>query len=63
VAVLATLFFSTLSLGKGGPQAAMAAGRHLLAAERTLLMTLALIGVAFAVGWLLPRRARATVTH
>jgi EmrB/QacA subfamily drug resistance transporter len=60
VAVLATLFFSTLSLEKGGPQAAVAAGRHLLAAERTLLMTLALIVVAFAVGWLLPRRARAT---
>jgi EmrB/QacA subfamily drug resistance transporter len=58
VAILATLFFSTLSLEKGGPQAAMAAGRHLLAAERTLLATLVLIAIAFAVGWLLPRRAR-----
>jgi EmrB/QacA subfamily drug resistance transporter len=59
VAILATLFFSTLSPGTGGPQAAMAAGRPLLAAERTLLVTLVLIVVAFAVGWLLPRRARA----
>ena len=60
VAVLATLFFSTISLEKGGPQAAMAAGRGLLAAERTLLVTLILIVVAFAAGWLLPRRARET---
>jgi EmrB/QacA subfamily drug resistance transporter len=60
VAILATLFFSTISLEKGGPQAAMAAGRDLLAAERTLLVTLILIVVAFAVGWLLPRRARET---
>ena len=37
----------------------MAAGRELLAAERTLLVTLGLIAVTFAVGWLLPRRARA----
>jgi len=58
VAILATLFFSTISLEKGGPHAAMAAGRDLLAAERTLLATLMLIVVAFAVGWLLPRRAR-----
>ena len=59
VAILATLFFSTLSLGQGGPQAAIAAGRGVLAAEHTLLVTLALIVVAFAAGWLLPRRARA----
>ena len=58
VAVLATLFFSTISLEKAGPQAATAAGPGLLAAERTLLATLILIVVAFAVGWLLPRRAR-----
>ncbi len=58
VAVLATLFFSTISLEKAGPQAATAAGPGLLAAERALLATLILIVVAFAVGWLLPRRAR-----
>jgi hypothetical protein len=58
VAVLATLFFSTISLPKAGPQAATAAGPGLLAAERTLQATLILIVVAFAVGWLLPRRAR-----
>lgn len=58
VAVLTTLFFSTISLEKGGSQAAMAAGRSLLAAERTLLVTLVMIMVAFATGWLLPRRAR-----
>jgi EmrB/QacA subfamily drug resistance transporter len=58
VAILATLFFSTISLEKGGPHAAVAAGRQLLAAEHTLLATLLLIVVAFAVGWLLPRRAR-----
>lgn len=58
MAVLATLFFSTISLEPGGPRASLAAARPLLAAERTLLLTLALIVVAFAVGWLLPRRAR-----
>ena len=58
VAVLATLFFGKIRLEDGGPHAAMTAGRHLVAAEDTLLMTLALIAVAFAVGWLLPRRAR-----
>jgi MFS family permease len=58
VAVLATLFFSTISLEKAGPQAATAAGPGLLAAERTLQATFILIVVAFAVGWLLPRRAR-----
>jgi EmrB/QacA subfamily drug resistance transporter len=57
VAVLATLFFSTISLEKAGPQAATAAGPGLLAAERTLQATLILIVIAFAVGWLLPRRA------
>ncbi|HEX5294820.1 MAG TPA: MFS transporter [Streptosporangiaceae bacterium] len=58
VAVLATLFFSTISLAPGGGRGALAAARPLLAAQRTLLLTLVLIAVAFAVGWLLPRRAR-----
>lgn len=58
VAVLATLFFSRIALEDGGPQTAMAAGRHLTAVETTLWVTLGLIGVAFALGWLLPRRAR-----
>jgi hypothetical protein len=60
VAILATLFFSTISLERGGRYAALAAGRDLLAAERTLLATYLLIVVAFAVGWLLPRQARET---
>jgi hypothetical protein len=46
------------SLEKGGPQVDTAGGRGLLAAEHTLLMNLILIGVSFAAGWLLPRRAR-----
>jgi hypothetical protein len=58
VAVLATLFFGKIKLEDGGPAAARAAGRHLVAAEDTLLITLVLIGVAFAIGWLLPRKAR-----
>lgn len=62
VAVLATLFFSTLALEQGGPAAAVAAGRPVMAAEHTLLVTLALIAAAFALGWLLPRRAKA-ITH
>lgn len=62
VAVLATLFFSTIALEKGGPAAAVAAGRPVLAAEHTLLVTLGLIAAAFALGWLLPRRAKA-ITH
>jgi hypothetical protein len=48
VAVLTTLFFSTV-----------APGRELLAAERSLEVTLGLIALTFLVGWLLPRRARA----
>jgi EmrB/QacA subfamily drug resistance transporter len=55
VAVLATLFFSTLSTGTGS---GVSAGRQLLAAERSLEVTLGLIALTFAVGWLLPRRAR-----
>ncbi|MDQ6642688.1 MAG: MFS transporter [Actinomycetota bacterium] len=58
VAVLATLFFGKLALEDGGPRSAMAAGRHLVAAQDTLLAVLVLIAVAWAVGWLLPRRAR-----
>ncbi len=62
VAVLATLFFSTIALERGGPAAAIAAGRPVTAAEHTLLVTLGLIAAAFALGWLLPRRAKA-ITH
>lgn len=58
VAVLATLFFGKIKLEDGGPAAARAAGRHLVAAQDTLLITLVLIAVAFAIGWLLPRRPR-----
>jgi MFS family permease len=58
VAVLATLFFATLHLEDGGPAAAALAGRHVAAAEQTLLVTLGLLAVAFAIGFLLPRRAR-----
>lgn len=60
VAVLATLFFSTIAAGSGADSVTPVAGREVLAAERSLLVTLGLIGLAFAVGWLLPRRARAT---
>ncbi len=58
VAALATLFFSTIDLENGGPVAAALAGRHVLAAEHTLLVSLVLVAVAFAVGFLLPKRAR-----
>ncbi|HEV7204548.1 MAG TPA: MFS transporter [Jatrophihabitans sp.] len=58
VAVLATLFFSRLALEHGGPRAALAAGRHLGAVEATLWATLVMLGISFALGWLLPRRAR-----
>ena len=59
MAVLATLFFHVIDLESGGPAAAVAAGRHLAAAEQTLLVVVALCGLAWAVAWLLPRRARA----
>lgn len=59
VAALATLFFATIDLEDGGPAAAATAGRHVLAAEHTLSASLVLIGIAFAVGFLLPRKARA----
>ncbi|GAB2457252.1 MFS transporter [Jatrophihabitans fulvus] len=62
VAVLATLFFSRFALEDGGPRAAVAAGRHVDAIETTLWVTLALLVVAFLVGWLLPRRAREEFT-
>ena len=58
VASLATLFFATIKLEDGGPTAAALAGRHLLAVEHTLLASLVLIAVAFAIGFLLPKRAR-----
>ena len=47
-----------IALEDGGPVAAAMAGRHLVAAEDTLLASLVLIAVAFAIGWLLPKRAR-----
>ncbi len=59
VAALATLFFATIKLEDGGPVAAAVAGRHVLAAEHTLLVSLVLIAVAFAIGFLLPKKARA----
>jgi EmrB/QacA subfamily drug resistance transporter len=58
VAILATLFFSTLSAGGGAAHVAAAVPGSLAAAERTLLITLVMIAAAFALGWLLPRRAR-----
>jgi MFS family permease len=60
VAALATLFFATIDLEHGGPVAAALAGRNVLAVEHTLLVSLVLIGVAFAVGFLLPKKARQT---
>ncbi len=59
VAALATLFFATYRLEDGGPVAAAIAGRHTAAVENTLLVSLVLIAVAFAVGFLLPQKARA----
>jgi hypothetical protein len=54
VAVLATLFFSRLD----GPGGRPAAGHAVSAVEATLTVTIVLLAVAFAIGWLLPRRAR-----
>jgi EmrB/QacA subfamily drug resistance transporter len=59
VAVLGTVFFHVIDLEHGGPVAAAAAGRHLAAAEATMLCVVAAIGVAWVLGWFLPRRARA----
>jgi predicted MFS family arabinose efflux permease len=61
VAILGTLFFDRLDLEEGGPVAAMTSGRHLVAAEDTLLMVIVLIAVAWTIGWLLPRKAREMV--
>jgi EmrB/QacA subfamily drug resistance transporter len=58
VAALATLFFATYRLEDGGPVAAALAGRHVTAVEDTLLVSLGLIAVAFAIGFLLPKKAR-----
>ena len=58
IAVLATVFFSKLGFDEVGPEAALAAGRHLDAAQATVLLTLGLTVLAFAVGFLLPKRAR-----
>lgn len=58
VAVLGTVFFDGLALEQGGPRAAVAAGRHLAATEDTLLVVLLVLAIAWALGWLLPRRAR-----
>jgi EmrB/QacA subfamily drug resistance transporter len=58
VAVLGTLFFDRLALEDGGPVAAMTSGRHLVAAEDTLLTLVGLIAIAWVIGWLLPRKAR-----
>lgn len=58
IAVLGTVFFDRLRIEDGGPAAAMAAGRHLAAEQQTLLWVLGGIALAWAVGWLLPRRAR-----
>jgi EmrB/QacA subfamily drug resistance transporter len=58
IAGLATVFFSKLEFDKVGPEAALAAGRHLDAAQATVWLALALIVLAFAVGFLLPKRAR-----
>lgn len=58
IAGLATVFFHVYDLEAGGPRAALAAGRHLLAAENTLLLTVGLVAVAWVLAWLLPRRAR-----
>ena len=61
VAILGTLFFDRLALEDGGPVAAMTSGRHLVAAEDTLLMVIALIALAWLIGWLLPKKAREMV--
>jgi EmrB/QacA subfamily drug resistance transporter len=58
IAALVTVFFSKLGFDQVGPQAALAAGRHLDASRATVLLTLALIAIAFAVGFALPKRAR-----
>lgn len=61
VAILGTVFFDMLRLEQDGPVAAIAAGRHLTAVEHTLTWVLAMIAVAWVIGWFLPRRAKAGV--
>ena len=61
MAVLGTLFFDRLDLEHGGPRAAAAAGRDLVAAEDTLALLVGLVAVAWVLGWLLPRKAREMV--
>jgi EmrB/QacA subfamily drug resistance transporter len=61
VAILGTLFFDRIALEDGGPVAAMTAGRHLVAAEDTLLLVIGVIAIAWLIGWLLPRKARELV--
>ena len=61
VAVLGTLFFDRIALEEGGAGAAMAAGRHLVAAEDTLLLMVGLVALAWCIGWFLPRKAREMV--
>lgn len=58
VAVLGTVFFGLLRIEDGGPAAAISGGRHLTAIEHTLIWVLSMIALAWALGWLLPRRAR-----
>ena len=59
VAVLGTLFFHVIDLEDGGPAVAAQAGRHLAAAEATMVGVVAAVAIAWALGWFLPRRARA----
>jgi hypothetical protein len=47
-----------LRLEDGGAQAAVAAGRALVAAEHTLLAVGAAIAVAWLLAWFLPKQAR-----
>ena len=59
VAVLGTVFFGHLALERGGPVAAVAAGRHLGAIEAAMVVAAILLATAFVLGWFLPRRAKA----
>ena len=59
VAALATLFFATIRLEDGGPVAAASAGRHVPWPPSTpAAVSLVLVAVAFAIGFLLPKKAR-----
>jgi MFS family permease len=63
IAGLATVFFHVYDLEAGGPRAAALAGRHLAAAQDTLLMTVGLVALAWALAWLLPRHGRTDAAH